>query len=228
MDRTRLIRRVYGETRKRFEMFGEKNWCSYTAFVLEEVGLGQAWRDQSVSNENLVGKLSWRSFLKIKLHEVEERVWKESMLKKTKLVNFLTWKTELSCSNFLHCQGGGWVNLVRLRGGSNCLRLETGRWEKLHRSWRLCESCFIEVEDVEHFILRCPLYAQERKCLIEDVAVKFPSQVREWLDHGNDKLFLSLLLGGEPLAEVVKAVGFFLKRRRSTLKRISGVDNIEW
>ena len=46
--------------------------------------------------------------------------------------------------------------LAKLRGGTAELRVETGRWVGMRREERICVQCCLgEVENVEHFILRC-------------------------------------------------------------------------
>ena len=62
--------------------------------------------------------------------------------------------------------------LAKLRGGTAALRIETGRWSGLKREERLCRQCGLEeVEDVEHFLLRCEGWAQERvTACMEDLA----------------------------------------------------------
>ena len=45
--------------------------------------------------------------------------------------------------------------LMKLRGGTAELRIETGRWRGLRGDERICKMCDRgEVEDVEHFLLR--------------------------------------------------------------------------
>ena len=54
--------------------------------------------------------------------------------------------------------------LMKLRGGTAELRIETGRWCGLRRDERICKMCDErEVEDVEHFLLHCNGMAEERK-----------------------------------------------------------------
>lgn len=50
----------------------------------------------------------------------------------------------------------------KLRAGSLRLEIEEGRMKKLAREARLCPLCKGEVEDAEHFMLRCPELDHER------------------------------------------------------------------
>ena len=57
--------------------------------------------------------------------------------------------------------------LAKLRGGTAALRIETGRWSGLKREERSCRQCTVEeVEDEEHFLLRCEGWRQERETLV--------------------------------------------------------------
>ena len=52
--------------------------------------------------------------------------------------------------------------LMKLRGGTAEMRIETGRWCGLRRDERICKMCDRgEVEDVEHFY--CTVQAWWRK-----------------------------------------------------------------
>jgi len=57
--------------------------------------------------------------------------------------------------------------LAKLRGGTAELRVETGRWNGLKKEERICKQCTMgEVENEEHFLLRCEGYAEERKTIV--------------------------------------------------------------
>lgn len=52
--------------------------------------------------------------------------------------------------------------LAQLRTGSHWGAEETGRWERTAREQRICPHCRTGVEDVEHMLFVCPLYATVR------------------------------------------------------------------
>ena len=61
--------------------------------------------------------------------------------------------------------------MAKLRGGTVELRVETGRWIKLKRDDRVCGQCSLrEVENVEHFVLRCDVLVREREVLMKRMA----------------------------------------------------------
>ena len=60
--------------------------------------------------------------------------------------------------------------LAMLRGGTAALRSETGRWSGLKRKERICRQCTAEeVEDVEHFLVRCEGWRQEREMVVKNM-----------------------------------------------------------
>ena len=47
--------------------------------------------------------------------------------------------------------------LMMIRGGTVRLRIETGRWRGEAREERICRECDLgKIEDVQHWIMRCP------------------------------------------------------------------------
>ena len=57
-----------------------------------------------------------------------------------------------------------------IRCGSNDLRIDKDRGT-LEREDRICQFCEMRtIEDEEHFLLRCPIYMEERECMLLKVA----------------------------------------------------------
>ena len=58
--------------------------------------------------------------------------------------------------------------LMKLRGGTAELGVETGRWHGVRREERICKNCRSgEVEDVKHVVMRCTYVEEEREKLEE-------------------------------------------------------------
>ena len=56
--------------------------------------------------------------------------------------------------------------MAKLRGGTAELGIEIGRWHGLRREDRVCKECGNgEVEDTEHFVMRCAYVVKEGKRL---------------------------------------------------------------
>ena len=75
-----------------------------------------------------------------------------------------------------------------LRGGNSALRIEAGIWSGLKRKETYCNLCRMEeVEDEEHFMLRCEVWKQEKDMVIESVG----DLVREFgMTYDNRKVTL--------------------------------------
>ena len=66
--------------------------------------------------------------------------------------------------------------LMMLRGRSAPLQIETGRWKGVPREERLCRECGMnEVEDCDHWLLRCSRWDIERRHLLANVQQRLPN-----------------------------------------------------
>ena len=84
--------------------------------------------------------------------------------------------------------------IAALRSGTNWLRVETGRWSKEMVENRKCMVCASgSVEDEEHFLLRCPGYASQRKAMIEGISAKTSWNIEVMRD--DSRWMLQVLLG---------------------------------
>ena len=83
----------------------------------------------------------------------------------SKLRTYITLKHKLEREKYLEVSNRyGAPELTKIRGGSNRLRIETGRWSKIPKEERFCEICVSgEVEDETHFMLFCPAYNNLRE-----------------------------------------------------------------
>ena len=68
--------------------------------------------------------------------------------------------------------------LARLRFGHCGLASSSSRWSPL--ATRICE-CGCEEETVAHFLLRCPLYIQQRRSMLSSIRTFFPGEITEEL-----------------------------------------------
>ena len=79
--------------------------------------------------------------------------------------------------------------LIQLRGGTAVLEVETGRWRGVSREGRVCRNCRSEeVENVEHWLLRCTGMAEEREKLIMTMREKV-----EWQSMEDDERVAAVL-----------------------------------
>ena len=81
-----------------------------------------------------------------------------------------------------------------LRGGTNHLRIERGRWEGEKVEERVCRACNVDncIEDELHFMLECPRYVRERARMFEEIRKNCDLDLETIRDNG---LLLNLLIG---------------------------------
>ena len=94
--------------------------------------------------------------------------------------------------------------IAKFRMSSHTLAIETGRHAKPkiakeERKYRYCN--LVDVEDAEHFILKCPLYNKERLSLLNSVVLNVSAM-------SQTDVIIYLLSSKKP--KTVKALGTFL------------------
>jgi len=167
-DQNRLIYKIYKQRRDDFikgRMQDKNNWCFWTWKGLKDLHLEHIWQSENILNENhfikLVGELIYRN---------EESEWKRNMEKKNKLRTYRKLKSELKLEKYIIEVERRRRHLTMLRGGTNKLRIERGRWVREREEERVCMICGCEeVEDEKHFLLRCSRYVRERVEMFEKI-----------------------------------------------------------
>ena len=157
MDRRRLPRKVYDWERGKTS---RKTWCTYTEKLLLELGLEEKWEKQTVIESND----EWNRLIKEKIQLREQERWWKEMKEKPKLRTYRLIKTKLTFEDYLRSDDTkGRKLMTRLRSGTNFLRIETGRREGLCSEERKCWFCCNEMEDENHFLMKCHLYDDLRE-----------------------------------------------------------------
>src|ERR1700722_19076850 len=89
----------------------------------------------------------------------EEEEWKAKLEKRSKLRLYKKLKSRLVLEDYVvELDREKRRQLTMLRGGTNKLRIETGRWRGESQEERVCKVCLCEdVEDERHFLLACPM-----------------------------------------------------------------------
>jgi len=169
MSEDRLVKRIYLARREDFMRGGKRdrgNWCYATWRSLVDLGLEHVWESQ-----NFGSRKDWEGVVKATIQDKEEKFWLHEMTKKPKLRLYRTLKANLCRENFLmEMKREDYRHLVMLRGGTNSLEIEKGRWKKKEIEERTCMVCLSEcVEDEEHFLLACPMYVRERARMFEEI-----------------------------------------------------------
>jgi hypothetical protein len=183
MKKKRLVWTVYNHNRSQYEESqrnlgkrainsGSMKWCKYVHHALESIGLGWVWEKNTLTKKQA---RSWGAILRDKLGKKEEMEWKKAVADKPKLRTYALLKKKLLFENYLNSSDRKAIEiLTTLRGGTNELRIETGRYPITNRDRRLAISerkCLLclseEVEDEIHFMLDCTKYADLRRTLFD-------------------------------------------------------------
>ena len=182
MGKEQLPRIAYeGELRT-----GGENWASHIEKLLRELELEEHWEKQEVEES----ESKWNAMLKTKLQKREERKWRKKVESMDKLRTYRTIKTELRSEEYLKIDDEeGRKQMARIRSGTNDLIIETGRHEGLDRDVRKCWFGCDEVEDEEHFLMKCKMYDDLRSESIQFIGAEiFQKRGREiMLGKGSEK-----------------------------------------
>ena len=96
------------------------------------------------------------------------------------------------------------------KGGTAELGIEIGRWHGLRREDRVCKECGNEeVEDTDHFVMRCVYVVKERKRLENLMS----SRVKGWQELGENEKVLRIMDRACCDEAVVRAVKSLWKKR---------------
>ena len=94
--------------------------------------------------------------------------------------------------------------VTRLRMSAHRLAIETGTKvrPKICKEERICKNCDLEeVEGESHFLLKCPLYCQQRTILMQTILSNTTSESQE-------ELFIILMKSKK--TAVIKALGKYI------------------
>ena len=108
--------------------------------------------------------------------------------------------------------------LARLRTSSHTLKTETGRYTrpKTPPEDRICPHCNSHaVEDEQHFLIKCSLYAEERKLLFNEISIQYANFTN--MDD-NIKFIYLLNMEHTPILATSKFIHNSFERRKQTLR----------
>ena len=173
-DENHPVRIAYN-TLTELERIGKRNWCSQVKEILTEVGRGDSWVDQTLSDSNLhaAKETMYRNFMNLCMEDIN------NVEKNPKLRTYRLFKKEYKLENYLsqHKNLSHTLALVRFRISSHNLAIETGRYTrpKTPEKDRLCIYCNEnQVENEEHFLLHCSKYTNERTELYRRINTIIP------------------------------------------------------
>jgi hypothetical protein len=241
MSPHRLVYHVYHTSRSRYDNTHDNTnshslnkWCNNIHSLLRSIGMEETWNANTLKDSEAA---QWRGTLKEKIREREETQWKERMQGKPKLRTYILLKTQLQFERAYLTTRDKEARevMTRLRGGTNELRIETGRYAITNRdrplelSERTCLICMNgEIEDETHFVMNCCVYEDLREKMLDtakSVLAQGGIEVSEKRksEEGRKKIMAALM--GELFssnAELRAAALHFCKRamkRRNTIVR---------
>ena len=161
MGDNRLIRSVMLEA---MEMRGKVKWLRDLEQSLGELG----WKGVSVEDMRRLSSGEIRQMLRDSAWRMVREAWDAEIQERSKLGVV---KGLLECGCQSRCVDVGnkriWRMLAKLIERWNGRIEGGGRWNGLKKEERICKQCTMgEVENEEHFLLRCEGYAEERKTIV--------------------------------------------------------------
>jgi hypothetical protein len=168
MERCRVVRQVF-VMRKEGWKEGDGGWFGEMNEVLKKYGLEEWWDE--LKWWKFPRKKEWEKMVGKEIAKGEEEKWKKGRAAKTTLENYARVKTQLVFEDYLDGSNGyrpGTVLRMKLRGGTNALRVSQGRQSrpKLERHERVCLVCNSgQVEDEAHFVMDCEVLSKARAAM---------------------------------------------------------------
>ena len=205
-----LLKNAYAEL-KMIESKGQtssnNSWLSNIIFYSEKLGI-----DLNICKN--LGKNKFKNLLKKQLKLNFQNDWEKMrdfyLQNQGKLDTYFSFKRSFDYENYLDLKHPQKHLLTKYRLSNHCLRIETGRHERitnvcgkyeiLPRHERICLYCNTNcIENEMHFLLECPIYNNLRRD-ITDYIKKYPSldslninDLFSWIMINEDSRFLSIL-----------------------------------
>ena len=145
-----------------YEINLEGKWSKNVLEILKSIGQEDAFYHKSTVN------LKFCQELMLQLNQQE---WINACKQKPKLRTYIKFKQEYKMEKYISFNFTKYERSLcaQFRSGILPLRIEVGRYRQEQVEERICDFCPMnEIEDEEHFIFDCPLYAEEREILFKD------------------------------------------------------------
>jgi len=198
-----------------------RSWMVYTYQLLNELQLSHYWNSCSVD------PVMWRTTVRAALKKREDAAWLECVNNNARLdvyrrIMANRWhRIALYLTLPIDYQARRILTMLRI--GSSRLRVHEGRYLNgfLPRDLRVCQLCLSAVEDEHHFMLVCPFFAVQRRCMLERCRVVMSPDCRDWVNlNDHSKLAMILRLSAkhrDAFDEILKFVRISLYRRKQLL-----------
>jgi hypothetical protein len=146
-------------------------------------------------SEKLPLSKNFKNLVKKLVKRKEEDEWLANVEKKSKLRMYRKLKNRLVLEDYVvELDREKRRQLTMLRGGTNKLRIETGRWRGESEEERVCNVCLCEeVENEKHFILACSMYVIERAVMFNKISEEISEL--NYIESMEDEWQLNILIG---------------------------------
>lgn len=208
MDRDRVNFKVFNWSLN----FDKKNWCYRVKEKLKENNHEFFTNIDNILSKQCILNLESILFEKYK-NEWKNRILAQGIGKKLRTYKLFksSYGTEKYLSYYIPYKYRS--ALAKFRCGVAPLRIETGRFERKKVEERVCFHCNNVVEDEKHVVLTCPLYADLRFNLYDEIS-KCDSNFNLLSD---DDKFIYLFNTDVCLNNVAKTCFYILSRRNTFL-----------
>ena len=158
MKKNRLTKIAYLEELKKER---KNSWAKQSRETLKFYGLEKYWKNQLPP----VRESKWNCLVENSIKKKEEQAWNSERKKKNaKLETYNNLKEKKKRENILQEMDIlAKAITLRIKSGTNFLRIDKGRHLNIKRSDRICQGCNLEIENEEHFLLYCINYKKNKK-----------------------------------------------------------------
>lgn len=106
--------------------------------------------------------------------------------------------------------------LAKFRAGTAPIKVETGRYQNLHLSERVCFHCASCVEDEEHVLMICPIYEDLRFILLCEARMINP----DFESYSHLQKMCFLLSDSRMVRSSARVCTLILERRGNLLRKV--------
>ena len=190
----------------------KENWCFRIMTKFRESNLELYTGLENILHKNVITQLEDFLFDKYKVNW-QNRMFSQKVGNKLRTYKLFkeVFETEMYLSKNIPSRYRS--AFAKFRCGVAPLRIETGRYENKNVNERVCFICHDQIEDEKHVLLYCPLYADLRERLFNEVK---RSNVHFIILSDDDK-FIYLFKSTECYDMVAKTCFNILSRRNSFL-----------
>ena len=152
---------------------GKTNWTTKIKNILYLYGFGYIWEEQCVVHAN-----DFLSAFVYRLKVAYEQDWHAALINSSKYSSYISFKSSFGLEPYIKeitiCKFR--TAFAQFRCFSHQLRIETGRYIKELKTYRLCVVCKERyVEDEYHFVLVCNAYNKLRSQYLPQKYYNYPT-----------------------------------------------------